>query len=639
MRIADIQKGRRTIISGIARLIFAALWLLFFSNHALGEKIVELHDQQDDYVLNGAYIAVFEDPAHQYNILQISAPAFKGFEENGKAGFNRIPQATYWLRFRVRNHTHELKRFLLESYSPHSNRIQVYLPTSNGRFEVQQGGEDFKFDQRIYVTKNLVFDLPLDAHQEVTTFYVRIDSRNYSAFDFRIKTINYFLYYITNEYYFLGLYYGILLIMAVYNLLVYFTVKENVYLYYVFYVFGSAILTMTDDGLGFQYLWPSLPSLSRPIGYTLAPLALMLMFVLYASSFLDLKIRFPKLWRVLLFTTAFYLFYFTISLAFTGKALPILYTIPFLITYGIAWLCYVKGYEASRFFILGYTFILISIMIIQLRAEHMIEGNFFTVYSLNIGLMLEVVIFSFALSDRIRLIKKEKALAQQAIIESLKVNRELQEKVNRELEEKVAARTRELSDKNLELEEVNDKLHTLNNAVNEMNAKLDYDNWYLKKDLKQDIQSRILEAEVPYEEFIKVFPDDLSCLRYLAEQKWQHFYRCRKCGNLKYSESPDGTKRKCTVCGFVESATAYTLYHGVRFPLNKAFYLTYLFYKKANRRNLSDLSEMLQIRRNTCGKFRAKVNESREQYNLRNKNKKPETWEELISVRLVQKKL
>ena len=55
---------------------------------------------------------------------------------------------------------------------------------------MQKGGEDFPFSQRVYVTKNLLFDLPLNKDLPNTTFYIRIVSQNYSAFDFRIKTIN-----------------------------------------------------------------------------------------------------------------------------------------------------------------------------------------------------------------------------------------------------------------------------------------------------------------------------------------------------------------------------------------------------------------------------------------------------------------
>ncbi len=614
---------------------YLILFLLFsFLHQAKGEKILILDPNIDDFVLKGDYFDVFEDPEKKYSIEQISNPKFEGFSKKAILyAHNKNSQSAYWLKFSVKKSSADQKRFLLETYSPHTNLIEVFLPGTDGHYTMQNGGENFKFSQRIYKTKNIVFDLPVNKTDKIVTFYIRIDSKNYSSFDFRVKTINYFLFYITNEYYFLGLYYGILLIMAVYNLLVYFTVKDRVYLYYVFYVLSSAIITMTDDGLGFQYLWPDFPLLSRPIGYTIAPIILMLAFILYSTSFLNLKTRFYSLWQLIVFITFLYLLYFIISIFSLGEALPIVYTLPFLATYIVACISYVKGYKASRFFILGYSSILISIVIIQLRAEHIIEGGFFAVYSFNIGLVFEVVIFSFALSDRIKIIKKEGEQAQQVIIETLRVNKDLQEKVNRELEEKVAERTQELSSKNKELEDVNNKLLELNNTINKINAGLDYDNWYLKKDIKNDLQARILEEEVPFEEFSKIFPEEHSCLKYLAEQKWKNFFSCRKCGNLKFTDSIDRTKRKCTVCGFVESATAYTLFHGVRFPLNKAFYLTYLFYKKDTGRNLSDLADLLGIRRNTCGKFRTKVIESREQFHKINKHLPLESWEDLVIIR------
>lgn len=614
-----------------------AFQLFLEVSNADAQKIIRLTDEKEDYVVNGDAFDVLEDNTKQYTIADISSPQFDGFtKQRSNHTFNKNQASAYWLKFHVTNRTTTYRKFLLETYAPHTNQIEVYLPNKKGEYYKQEGGEDYQFKQRKYLTKNIIFDLPLenDGGKTISTFYIRVLSKNYSSFDYRIKTVNYFLYYITNEYYLLGLYYGILLIMAVYNLMVYLTVKENVYLYYLFYVVSSALVTMTDDGLGFQYIWSNFPSWSRPIGYTLAPMLHLFAFILYSSSFLDLKNSFPSLWKIVSTITAVYLVYFVLSGILIGHAVPILYIIPFVTVYIVACITFVKGYKAARFYILGFSFILLSIVIIQLRAEHIIDGNFFTVYSLNIGLVVEVVIFSYALSDRIKIIKKEEENARLTIIDSLRVHQDLQKTVTRELEGKVAERTRELLLKNQELEEVNRKLSELNDKTNHINAKLDYDNWYLKKDLKDDLQARIAEEEVSFEEFTKIFPNDEACHSFLATQKWNDVhYRCKKCGNRKYTAFPDETRRKCTICGSVESSTAYTLYHGVRFPLNKAFYLTYLFSRKKSGRNVSELSDLLDIRRNTCGKFREKVLESRMYYLQQNKEQEPESWEKLILVK------
>ena len=62
-----------------------------------------------------------------------------------------------------------------------------------------------------------------------------------------------------------------------------------------------------------------------------------------------------------------------------------------------------------------------------------------------------------------------------------------------ELEQKVAERTIEIKAKNDELLLTNNKLQDLNQQINEMNAKLDYDNWHLKKDLKEDLKAAFSE--------------------------------------------------------------------------------------------------------------------------------------------------
>jgi two-component system, sensor histidine kinase LadS len=592
-------------------------------------QILQLKEGQDDFRIEKSYFEIFEDSLVQKKITDVAARDFDGFRYSG-ISFNQNQKSAYWLKLKLQKKHKGFTRYFLETYAPRTRVIEVYFLDENKNWQVQKGGDQYGFYERQYVNKNLIFDLPVLQKDSVQTFYIRILSNNYSPFEFNIKSANYFIFYITNEYYFLGIFYGVLLVMAIYNFVLYLFGREKVYLYYIAYVLSCGILTMSDDGLGFQYLWASYPALNKIVGYTVAPILLLLTFILYSSSFLSLKKLYPVFYKYLIGLTLLYLVYFIVSNILTGGAFPALYIIPFAVTYGLSWYVYLKGNKATRFFILGFTFILFSIVINQMRAMHIIEGSIFTVYSLNIGLVVEVVVFSVALSDRIRIIKQEKELAQQEIIVQLEEKKKLQESVNIELENKVRERTRELHDKNDELSLLNNQLKDLNKQVNEMNARLDYDNWYLKKDLKEDLEARVLESEISYEEFTKVFKEEDFCCNFLVDKKWSKFYRCRKCGHLKYTSLSDHHGRKCTSCGFVESATAYTLYHGVRFPIPKAFYMTYLFFRKGHQVNLVELSELLQVRRNTCWNFRKKVEESVQRYSEVHKGKSPTTWEDLV---------
>src|SRR5690606_9999891 len=58
---------------------------------------------------------------------------------------------------------------------------------------------------------------------------------------------------------FLGIYIGVIVIMAVYNFFLYLSIKDRSYIYYVFYVAGTGITQVGIKGLNFQYLWPQSP--------------------------------------------------------------------------------------------------------------------------------------------------------------------------------------------------------------------------------------------------------------------------------------------------------------------------------------------------------------------------------------------
>lgn len=74
--------------------------------------------------------------------------------------------------------------------------------------------------------------------------------------------------------------------------------------------------------------------------------------------------------------------------------------------------------------------------------------------------------------------------------------------------------------------------------------------------------------------FAKEFPDDDCCKAYLAQMKWGDGFTCPKCGHNKGCKKA-GHRYHCYSCGGVESATANTLFHKVRFGLRKAFFIVF----------------------------------------------------------------
>ncbi|MFQ3575046.1 MAG: 7TM diverse intracellular signaling domain-containing protein [Cytophagales bacterium] len=611
------------------------------------QRTIVLNDDFEEFEFLGEFYSIFEDKSTNLALYDILNDSTIKFNVKKQAyNFNENPYSAYWLKFNIKVDRSCKKHFLIESYNTHIKNLQLYIPNEEGKYEVHKAGTDFRFFDRDYIHQNIIFDLKVPT-DSLVTIYARVYSFNHAGFDFRIKTNNFFVFYTTNEYLFLGLFYGIMFVMAVYNFLLYISVRDKIYLYYVFYVMAAVLSTLTDDSLGMRYIWFSAPVLDSFIGHIIAPNLLLASFVIYAYHFLNISEQKNKFIKQSIFgTIAVYIVYFLIEKFFLpyGVNVRIFHVLPFITIYAVAIYLYFKGQKTSKYFIIGYTFILLSFFIIQLRASGSIDGNIFTVYSFNYGLVFEIVVFSFGLSERIRNIIVEREIAQQQIIQQLEENNQLQEevnlqleqnnllneKVNRELEEKVKERTVELERKNEELEEANQKLKEITEKANAMAAKLDMDNWNLQKYVKEEIKARISDQEVPYDEFVKIFPNEHACFKYLDELKWKdQNFTCRKCKNNKFIKGVKAFSRKCTRCGYVESVTAYTLFHGVRFEIDKAFYMTYIVHRRGTKITLDQLSDLLKLRRNTCWNFKKKILQTIDEYKEHH-NSQPPHWENIV---------
>jgi hypothetical protein len=609
------------------KLILPIILLLHFSVlSAKNTYPIFLSSETKDFILTNKFYELLEDSSNRLNIDMVSSPGFLNQFSIGQEEYNYTKQAdaTYWIRFQVIDTSHLESKWVLELLSLHTQDLTFYSPNNRGGYTEVKTGQNHPFHQRGYAVTNFVFDLSINKNVN-TVFYVKIKSAHMVGFEFKIRSQQYFTFYTVKEYFFLGLYYGILLIMGTYNLLIFIGSKEKVYLFYFLYVLSCMVNSFAEDGLGFQFVWPNSPEWNWVINNYLWSFSFQFFFLMYATQFLELRKNYPKLFYL---TLLGFLCYVCTFLA--GLNLYVLYLLPFIITYGIGLYVWQKGYKPARFFVLGFSFVFISIIIYQLRIYNLINHTIFTVYSFNFGIVLEVVVLSIALGDRIKHMKAEKEKAQQRTIEGLEENRRLQQKVNKELEEKVTIRTSELLQKSTELEEANSKLKRYAEELNTFASKLDLDNWELNKKVIEETKARILAKEVSYDEFNKIFPTELSCIKYLENLKWEKGYVCRKCGNDKYTLKPKFLSRKCSKCDHIESVLSSTIFHGVKFEITKAFYIVYVTSNKNNPYSLEALAEMLKLSKTTCWKFRNKVLDKEAAILNKHKISKITNWELLI---------
>jgi hypothetical protein len=288
------------------------------------------------------------------------------------------------------------------------------------------------------------------------------------------------------------------------------------------------------------------------------------------------------------------------------------------------------GYKPARFFVIAYGVLFTGFFLRMMVYFNVLPFTTISHYSLHFAFVLEMLFLTFALGDRIRILKDMRDRALRRIIHQHELNMQLKDKVNRELEQKVSERTLELDKKNRELEESNQKLVEQADKINKINSMLDLDNWKLKSSIKEVLNERLQEKTMDYNQFRTLYPDNLSCHRFLEQLKWESGFQCRKCGNEKYFKGSQKFARRCTRCGYNESITAYTIFHSIKFPIEKAFYIAYLTVTGKKEYTLEELAEKLAVGLNTVWAFRNKVQQRLSE--LENRGKKPSVsrWEEVI---------
>lgn len=111
-------------------------------------------------------------------------------------------------------------------------------------------------------------------------------------------------------------------------------------------------------------------------------------------------------------------------------------------------------------------------------------------------------------------------------------------------------------------------------------------------------------------EFSQDFSNSDQCYAYLCEAKWAKGYQCRKCGNEKCIKGRTWYYRKCNLCYYDESCTSHTLFHKLKFPIVKAFWIVYQLGTMKKGMSTVEISRQYDIHQETAWFFKRKVQQA-----------------------------
>jgi two-component system NtrC family sensor kinase len=471
------------------------LMIVFISNQ-LCSQIIYCNENENLNITNQIYY--FEDNSNSLKINQVINNSHFTLVNRPIPNFG-ITASSIWLKISIQNNSN-INNLLLQINQPIIDEVEFYnLDTINNTFNIVKTGEEIPFGLRKYLTPEYLFDLSIAKYQ-TKTYYLKFKCKENMQIPLVIGSPlsmfnNSILSNVAS-----GVYMGIMLVMILYNLFIYRIFRDKSYVLYSLYIIFTMLTQTSLQGYPFQILWPNYPSLAIYSPF-LFPSLVSVFGLEFFKHFLRLKERFVLAYKI---SFIFILPYsISVILSFLGiygvsfMLMELTSSIVSIFMLVVAYKVYRKGFSEARFFLLGWSIFLIGVCIYVLKDFEILPYNTFTRYTMHFGSAAEVILLSFALADRINILKKEKEESQAAALNALQQNDKLITEQNVILESKVKARTLELRNTLENLKDTQAQLvnaekmaslgqltagiaHEINNPINFVSANV--------KPLKMDIE-------------------------------------------------------------------------------------------------------------------------------------------------------
>tara|TARA_R110001592_G_scaffold177076_2_gene417232 strand:+ start:31126 stop:33057 length:1932 start_codon:yes stop_codon:yes gene_type:complete len=417
------------------------------------------------YFINSEMLYI-EDPKHTESIETILNYQNEWKEINRNSPNFGFTTTAYWFKFNINNISEKNQAIYLELPIPFLDSIHIFQAKDNNIIQHYDLGDQYPFRHRPIIHQNFV--MPFNLLPGINEMYMRVASAGTVEAPLTLWTPEAHAHSSSNNNLIQGIWVGILGIMVIYNFLLFLSIRDRSYLYYVFFAFGYLFFQISLKGYGFAYLWPNqlhFNSYAISTFIALSNLSVLMLVI----KFLELKSRYPRIHQMMLglATLAGILFistFFT-PYSFTIRATSIMTMFTCSISFILGYIALYNGYREAKYYCLAWTATFIGIGILGAVKFGLLTANFWTNNAAQIGVMILVSLLSFALANRINREKEMRLSAQNEALLSEKLARQSQEEflkaqtdANNQLEIKVKERTRSMQHALDELEHTNSRL-------------------------------------------------------------------------------------------------------------------------------------------------------------------------------------
>lgn len=422
----------------------------FINNTQAATPIINLDSNQNELNL-GKRVSYFEDKSASLSLQQIQILSKNGHFTPGKTAILNLgnTKSAFWIRIEYTGNPGERNYLILDV--PNIEYIDFFVNTGVELLH-RKAGALVPASPGVTVTNNFIFELPIQQkNHPVTTIWLKLRTNNILMVPIKMATSQNFAQGKSAKNSLEIIYIGILLTLFIFNIFLYFSIKDNTYLYYCVYVLSMAVYVVSYLR-GYGYL----------LGYevrvilNLYPHAFLsisiIASILFSHKFLNLKALAPAwthIYKVLV--TCCIIMFLTSILGYkstSSKLAQIISLACSVILWTSGLIAYRKGHKPAKYYILAWSFIAFTVVAVVLSLEGVFTYHDYSFEFVPIGSTIELLLLAFALGDRYKtIITNEQKVRDE--------NFSLIQTQNQRLEKLAEERTIKLTATILELESSN----------------------------------------------------------------------------------------------------------------------------------------------------------------------------------------
>jgi signal transduction histidine kinase len=396
------------------------------------------------------FVEIYKDPSGLLEIEDVLEPAIQALfspppAQDSELNFG-FTNATYWIRLTLQSAPEAAENWILEVPYLSLSQLTLYTPEQP---PIQVGTNLSANNKPIFYP---LYAFPLTLKQVPQVFYLKVRSDYALTVPMTLWSTSEFSREFSDKLLSQALYFGGLLTLALYNFLLYLSLRDRSYLYYSLFAMTLGMGMFSGNGYGRLYLWPNAETWDLYAQTTFFSLAGALS-AYFTCSFLRTRETTPRLHRWLQIFAAIYLVIAALLVLsnWQGFSVSLLFQAAFVIAlpatlcaFAAGTICYKSGNRGALYFLLASGSFWMGVNIAALRVFDFIPSNSFTMYALQIGSCIEMLLFSFALANRIHNESEERILAQALAIEARNELLAMAKETETTLENRVIERTEKL---------------------------------------------------------------------------------------------------------------------------------------------------------------------------------------------------